>query len=426
TPATCAVVPQSDAYFLPSNAYVRFTGVGTCTIAADAAVTPAYAAARATQSVAVLGQPQAITFTSTPPSLARVGGTYAVVATGGASGNPVTVSSLTPATCTVAVSTVRFVATGACTVAADQAGTGAYAAAPRATQTVTIASLPQTITFTSTPPSPARVGGTYTVGASVSSYFAPTYASLTPAICTAATAYLGAPSATVTFTAAGTCIVAADVSATAVYAAAPEVTQTIPVLAAVASFPATPVLDAFARADGALGANWGGFAAPLFFRVSQQHGAVGLGGGIGWAPTAFGTTQEAFVTLTALGGNGGSGAQGLVLKGQDPTNHAFGALTVTYAPQRGTVTVAALHAPPAAGTAYPALAMRFAAGDQLGARVTAAGAVTVYRNGVLVGTVTLSAADQAYFASRGGYIGLVDVAAPGALFDDFGGGSVTP
>ncbi|GJG85771.1 hypothetical protein tb265_09520 [Gemmatimonadetes bacterium T265] len=370
---------------------------------------------------------QTITFTTAAPSPAYVGTFYAATAAA-TSGRPVTLSSRTPATCTVAAgatspASVRFAAAGPCTLAADQGGDSTYAAAPTALQTVTVALRLQTITFTSTPPSPARVGGTYTVSAAVSSDYAPTYASLTPATCTVATAYVGAPTATVAFTAAGTCTVAADETASGAYAAAPEVTQTIPV---VASFPATPVLDAFTRADGALGSNWGGFAAPRFFRVSQQHGAVGLGGGIGWAPAAFGTTQEAFVTLTSLGANGGAGAQGLVLKGQDPENQALGALTVTYAPQRGTVTVAAVHAPPAAGTAYPALAVRFAAGDQLGARATAAGVVTVYRNGALVGTVTLSASDQAYFAGRGGYIGLVDVAAPGALFDDFGGGTTTP
>ncbi|HEY0778236.1 MAG TPA: hypothetical protein VGD56_09745, partial [Gemmatirosa sp.] len=136
--------------------------------------------------------------------------------------------------------------------------------------------------------------------------------------------------------------------------------------------------------------------------------------------------QEAFVTLTSLGATGRASAQGLVLKGQDPANHTLGAITVTYDPQAGVVRVAALHAPPAAGTAYPALVGAFAAGDQLGARATAAGTVEVYRNGVRVGTVTLSAADQAYFGGRGGYIGLVDVGARGATFDDFGGGTVAP
>ena len=118
--------------------------------------------------------------------------------------------------------------------------------------------------------------------------------------------------------------------------------------------------------------------------------------------------------------------QGLVLKGQDPRSNTLGAITVTYQPSTGTVQVVTGRTPPATATSYPALAVSFAAGDQLGARATAAGTVEVYRNGVRVGAVTLSAADQAYFGPRGGYIGLLYANASGATFDDFGGGSVGP
>ena len=286
-------------------------------------------------TVTVVRAAQAITFTSIPPAPALVGGRYAVTATGGASGQPVGFSSLTPATCAVAGSTVTLAAAGPCTVAADQAGTAAYDAAPRQTQTFTIAA-----------PAPA--------------------------------------------------------------------------------FPRTPVLDRFARADGTLGSGWGGFAAPAFFRVQGQQGVVSLGGGIGWAGGAFGPTQEAFVTFASLGGGTGASAQGLVLKGQDPRDHTLGALTVTYDPKVTVVRVSALRSKPTAVTTYPVLSVRLAAGDQLGARATAAGAVEVYRNGTRVGTVTLNAADQAYFGPRGGYAGLLYVGASGARFDDFGGGTIAP
>ena len=77
---------------------------------------------------------QAITFTSTPPSPALLGGTYAVTATGGGSGNAVTFSSLTPAVCSVTGATVNLDAVGLCTIAADQASGPGYLAAPQATQ----------------------------------------------------------------------------------------------------------------------------------------------------------------------------------------------------------------------------------------------------------------------------------------------------
>jgi beta-glucosidase len=44
----------------------------------------------------------------------------------------------------------------------------------------------------------------------------------------------------------------------------------------------------------------------------------------------------------------------------------------------------------------------------------------------LLATVTLNAADQAFFNAKGGKIGIWTVAASNALFDDFGGGTVTP
>jgi hypothetical protein len=58
--------------------------------------------------------------------------------------------------------------------------------------------------------------------------------------------------------------------------------------------------------------------------------------------------------------------------------------------------------------------------------VSATGVVTIYKNNVSVVTVTLSAADKAFFNSRGGKVGLWTLLADEASFDDFGGGTVTP
>jgi hypothetical protein len=87
--------------------------------------------------------PQTITFTSRPPFLAYVGDTYDVTATGGASGNPVVFSSLTPTVCTAGpsannASAVDLIAVGTCTVAANQAGNAVYAPAPQATQSFSV------------------------------------------------------------------------------------------------------------------------------------------------------------------------------------------------------------------------------------------------------------------------------------------------
>ena len=54
------------------------------------------------------------------------GGTFAVSATGGASGNAVVFGSTTPGVCTVAGSTVTMVSAGNCTLSANQAGNANY------------------------------------------------------------------------------------------------------------------------------------------------------------------------------------------------------------------------------------------------------------------------------------------------------------
>jgi hypothetical protein len=83
---------------------------------------------------------QAIAFSSRAPTTAVAGGPpYAVAATGGASGNPVTFSSATSSVCTVSGATVSFVGVGTCTIDAHQAGNSNYAAAPTATQSFTVA-----------------------------------------------------------------------------------------------------------------------------------------------------------------------------------------------------------------------------------------------------------------------------------------------
>jgi probable HAF family extracellular repeat protein len=87
-------------------------------------------------------QPQSITFTSSPPNSALVDGKYAVSATGGGSGNAVTFTSLTATVCSVAGNAVSLNAGGTCTVAADQAASAGYLAAPEVTQSFVVNTRP--------------------------------------------------------------------------------------------------------------------------------------------------------------------------------------------------------------------------------------------------------------------------------------------
>jgi hypothetical protein len=169
-----------------------------------------------TQSV--VQQSQTITFTSTAPNPATVGGaTYTVAATA-TSGLPVTFLSTTTGLCTISGSTVTFVAAGTCTIAADQAGNAAYTAAARVTQSFTVKAI-QSITFTSAAPASAMLGdAAYTVAARATSGLTVTFTSATPSVCTVS-------GTKVSYVAAGTCTVNADQAGDATWAAAPQAAQ---------------------------------------------------------------------------------------------------------------------------------------------------------------------------------------------------------
>lgn len=124
---------------------VTFSGLGartlTVTSKGDASVT-------ATFAVNVLQgarQGQSISFTTSPPAFAKVGGTYLAAATGGGSGLPVIYSldtaGSTLGACTVAANgAVVFTGAGTCSIQADQAGNAAYSAAAQVRQSFTVGS----------------------------------------------------------------------------------------------------------------------------------------------------------------------------------------------------------------------------------------------------------------------------------------------
>jgi hypothetical protein len=129
---------------------VTFKAAGTCTLAADQSGNAVYAAAApATQSITVAQRPQAILITFTLPTSAVITSTFTLVATGGASGQPVVFATQTPATCTTTGTggaTLTLVASGACAVRATQAGNATYAAAEPVTLGLTVLSAAPDIT----------------------------------------------------------------------------------------------------------------------------------------------------------------------------------------------------------------------------------------------------------------------------------------
>ena len=170
---------------------------------------------------------QTISFTS--PGDQTLGTTPPALSASASSGLPVTISSTTPAVCTVNGTALTLVAAGACSLSADQQGDATYNAAPTVVVKFTVASasgavLPtQTISFAS--PGAQTVGTSVTLTATSSSGLTVTLASTTPAVCTLS-------GNTLTSLAAGDCTVTANQAGNSSFAAAATVTRTFAVTGA--------------------------------------------------------------------------------------------------------------------------------------------------------------------------------------------------
>jgi uncharacterized repeat protein (TIGR01451 family) len=219
---------------------VSFIGVGTCTIDANQGGgtnngTNFAAAPQMQQSFGVAGAggqtPQTITFTSTPPNNAAVGGPSYLVTATATSGLPVvmTIDGTSTTVCTINAGMVSFIGAGTCTIDANQGGgtnNGTdFAAAPQMQQAFAVAPsggvATQTISFTSSAPNNAKVAGpTYLVGATATSGLP---VSIT--IDAASDTVCAINNATVSFIGAGNCIIDANQGGNANFAPAPQMQQ---------------------------------------------------------------------------------------------------------------------------------------------------------------------------------------------------------
>ncbi len=206
-----------------SGSTVTIAATGTCTIAADQAGNANYnAAPQFPQSFTVGQGTQTIAgFAPATPIAYAPGGTFALTATGGASGNAVTFASTTPAICTVSGATATIVAVGSCTLTANQTGNANYAAAAQVTAGVAINKANQTIAFGAL--ATRTVGDApFALSATASSGLTVTFSSTTGTVCTVS-------GATATLLTAGACTIAADQAGNANYNAAPQVSQSFTV-----------------------------------------------------------------------------------------------------------------------------------------------------------------------------------------------------
>ena len=145
-----------------SAGHVSFQAVGTCVIDAHQAGNSAWRAApQVQQSFSVDKGDQTIDFTSLPPSGQKVGGhTYTPTATA-TSGLSValTIDASATGICSISAGAVIFTSVGTCVIDANQSGNSNWNAAPQVQQSFGVVPGDQTITFTSTAPAGAHVGG---------------------------------------------------------------------------------------------------------------------------------------------------------------------------------------------------------------------------------------------------------------------------
>lgn len=130
TPGTCSVTAGGG---------VTLIAVGTCTVNADQAGNASYAPApTVARSFAITAATIAQTISFDPlPDHPIDGGAITLVATA-SSGLAVTYASLTQAVCSVSGNTLTLLATGTCTLTADQSGNASYAPAPQVQQSFTV------------------------------------------------------------------------------------------------------------------------------------------------------------------------------------------------------------------------------------------------------------------------------------------------
>jgi hypothetical protein len=228
-PVTLTIDASASTVCSISGSTVSFIGAGTCVIDANQAGNANYNAAPQVQQSFVVGKgSQTISFTSTVPVGATVGGpTYNVTATASPSGLPVTltIDASASTVCSISGSTVSFIGAGTCVIDANQVGNANYNAAPQAQQSFAVSKGSQTISFTSTAPVGAKVGGpTYVVTALATSGLPVTFT-----IDASASTVCSISGSTVIFMSAGTCVIDANQAGNANYNAAPQVQQSFQV-----------------------------------------------------------------------------------------------------------------------------------------------------------------------------------------------------
>ena len=153
-PVVFSVVSGQGTVSGTNGTTLTITGVGTVVVAANQAGSFDYAAAtQATQSIVVNAAPQTISFPAPASPVTFPVSPITLAATGGASGNPVVFSVVSgPGTVSgTNGTTLTITDSGTVVVAANQAGSANYTAAPQVTRTIVVNPPARAILISPTP-----------------------------------------------------------------------------------------------------------------------------------------------------------------------------------------------------------------------------------------------------------------------------------
>lgn len=209
TPSVCSV----------SGATLKMLAAGTCSLTARQNGNATYAAATPV-TLTINGTRAAQTITFANPGAKLMTDTPVALTATASSGLAVSFSSATTSICTVTGANVTLLGAGNCSIDANQAGNGAFAAAPAVSQTFAVSKVSQNITIGDLPATPALKVRDVAVAvtATASSNLAVALSSSTPSICTIS-------GGNITPLAAGTCTITGDQAGNATYNAATQVTK---------------------------------------------------------------------------------------------------------------------------------------------------------------------------------------------------------
>jgi YVTN family beta-propeller protein len=224
-PVTLSIDPSSTDVCEIGGTTVSALTVGTCVIDANQPGDLEYAPSpQVQQTISVTTeQRQTVSFGSPGPGSTAVGGpSYSPTATA-SSGLLASISLDQSSTgCTLNEGAVEFTAIGTCVLDANQPGNAQYAAAPEVQESVDVFGHAQTIAFNSQAPSTAAIGGPSFTPTATASSGLPVTVSLA-----AGSQGCVLSEGVVTFTSAGTCLIAANQSGNSQYSPAPQAMQSI-------------------------------------------------------------------------------------------------------------------------------------------------------------------------------------------------------